>query len=160
MHRFENGMEEADTQAPLDVNEVSKNLRARAFHLAEDPEPQRVLEGIFGGVKKSARRAEFDDKATRTVSQWQHLADSYFNSDSWRPQNEFHDARLVDIDPSRPPSEPFLAEQLRKLFSTMRSQYSIYNDRYHRSGHLEDDQAQRKHQDIRGDYEQPGFRLS
>ena len=31
MHRFENGMEEADTQAPLDVNEVSKNLRARAL---------------------------------------------------------------------------------------------------------------------------------
>ena len=92
MHRFENGMEEADTQAPLDVNEVSKNLRARAFHLAEDPEPQRVLEGIFGGVKKSARRAEFDDKATRAGSQWQILADSYFNSDSWRPQNEFHDA--------------------------------------------------------------------
>ena len=54
MHRFENGMEEADTQAPLDVNEVSKNLRARAFHLAEDPEPQRVLEGIFGDVPSNA----------------------------------------------------------------------------------------------------------
>ena len=136
MCKFASGQEEAGRQ--LDVSEVSKNLKARAFHLADDPEAQRVLESIFGGVKKAARRSEFDDKSSRTVCQWQHLADEFFNSELWRPQNEFYDARLVDIDPSQAPSEPFLAEQLRKLFSTMRSQYSIFNDRYHRSGQLEE----------------------
>jgi hypothetical protein len=41
------------------------------------------------------------------------------------------------IDPFLPPEGPWSPEKLRATFSALRTQYSIFNDRYHRSGHLE-----------------------
>ena len=79
-----------------------------------------------------------DDKSTRAVSHWQHLADEFFNRAGWAPENEFVDTRLADINPSNPPPEPYSAEQLRTLFSAMRTGYSLFNNRYHRSGQLEE----------------------
>ena len=134
MHSFARCEEEE----VMDVNDVPKNARARAWHLADDPLSVGYLDLIFGGVKKSARRAEVDDKSTRAINQWQHLADEFYNRAGWAPENEFVDSRLSDIDPSKPPPEPYSAEQLRKLFSSMRTAYSVFNDRYHRSGQLEE----------------------
>jgi hypothetical protein len=122
----------------LDVGDISKNLRARAWHLADDAQATGYLEVIFGGVGKAARRAEVDDKVTRTLGNWKHLCDNFFNSDSWTPQNCFDNTRVSEICPSRPPEVPFSPEELRSLFSKMRSQYSLFNDRYHRSGQLVD----------------------
>ena len=79
-----------------------------------------------------------DDKSTRAAAQWQHLCTEFFNNESWVPENPFDDTRLRDINPSKPPNEPYQPEQLRKLFSKMRSCYSLFNDNYHASGQLEE----------------------
>ena len=129
-------MESSDTLNIENERDIPKNIRARAWHLADDPQSVGFLELIFGGVSKVARRTFSDDKSVRTENQWKILCDSFFNCPSWNPENQFDDSRVADIDPSKPPLEDYQPEMLRKLFSRMRSQYSIFNDRYHRSGHL------------------------
>ena len=128
---------EVPNESSLDVGDVSKNTRARVWHLADDPRAAGYLEVIFGGVGKAARRAQLDDKSTRTINNWKILCDEFLNSPAWCPDNPFEDCpRLVDIDPFHPPPTPFEAEELRSLFSKMRSQYSIFNNNFHRSGEL------------------------
>lgn len=119
-----------------DEKDIPKNLRARAWHLADDPQSVGFLEVIFGGVPKIERRAVTDDKNIRMENNWKILCDSFFNCAHWKPENPFHDSRVEDIDPSKPPCEDYQPEMLRKLFSSMRSKYSVFNDNYHRSGHL------------------------
>jgi hypothetical protein len=136
MFNFANPMVSDEGLEHLNIYDVPKNLRARVWHLASDPRAVGYLEFIFGGVNKQARRAQLDDKTSRAINNWQILCDDFFNSPSWCPENEFEDSRLVDIDPSMPPAEPFAPEKLRKLFSKMRSDYSTFHDRYHRSGQL------------------------
>mmetsp|Transcript_1450 Transcript_1450/g.2372 ORF Transcript_1450/g.2372 Transcript_1450/m.2372 type:complete len:379 (+) Transcript_1450:66-1202(+) len=138
MHKFANGVSDDEDGNPLDAGDIPKNLRARAWHLADDPQSVGYLEVIFGGVSKKERRAQLDDKATRSEAQWAHVCSEFFNNESWKPDNPFQDTRLLEIDPSKPPEEPYQPEVLRKFFSAMRTQYSIFNDRYHRSGHLEE----------------------
>ena len=70
MHKFANNVEADDNVIPLDLHEIPKNLRARAWHMADDPEGQKILDGIFGGVKKIACRTELDNKSSRAVNQW------------------------------------------------------------------------------------------
>ena len=60
--------EDENLASSLDVHDISKNLRARALSLANDPRAIQYLEWIFGGVKKKARRAELDDKSTRIAN--------------------------------------------------------------------------------------------
>ena len=121
----------------LDEYDIPKSLRARAWHLADDPRAVSYLEVIFGGVNKKARRAHLDDKTQRNHTYWGDLCEEFFNNPEWQPQNPFSDSRVEDLKPENPPPEPYAPEELRSLFSKMRSQYSIFNDRYHRSGQLE-----------------------
>jgi hypothetical protein len=116
--------------------DVSANVRARAMHVTDDPECIAFLELIFGGVNKKARREMLDDKSTRTLGNWKTLPDDKFNNPMWRPENTQSDGRVSSIDPSNPPLLPYLPEQLRTLFSGLRTQYSIFYDRYHRSDNL------------------------
>ena len=84
----------------------SANLRARCAMMAVDSSTVRILDQIFGGVTKDARRAVLDDKSQRTLGLWGVLATTFFNSDSWEPQPGFIDTRVADIDPSKPPPPP------------------------------------------------------
>ena len=59
-----NDVEEAEVV--LGPDEVSANLRARAMHLAKDPNAVEMIEIIFYGHKKKARREALHDKAMRT----------------------------------------------------------------------------------------------
>ncbi|KAJ1422042.1 hypothetical protein B484DRAFT_433099 [Ochromonadaceae sp. CCMP2298] len=93
--------------------DVSANVRARAMHMADDPECIPFLEIIFGGVNNKARRKMLDDKSTRTLSNWKTLADEKFNNVLWRPENKQNDGRVSTFDPSNPPLLPCLPEQLR-----------------------------------------------
>ena len=77
------------------------------MHLAEDPDSTLLLEEIFGGVSKEARRAQLDNKATRTASQWKDLADEYFNNPDWVPENTQEDERVSSINPKLPPDESY-----------------------------------------------------
>lgn len=120
----------------LEPGEVSANLRARVVHLAKDPETIGILEIIFSGVTKIARRTVTDDKTTRNASIWNMLCGKYFNNIDWRPENDVDDSRVSSLNPTLPPSEPYAPEKLRTLFCTMRTQYSLYYDRYHRSGQI------------------------
>ena len=98
----------------MDVNDVPKNARARAEHLADDPLSVGYLDLIFGGVKKRARRAEVDDKSLRAVNHWLYLVDEFNNRAGWAPENEFVDSRLSDIDPSKPSPGPYSVERYRR----------------------------------------------
>ena len=138
MQQFMNPPFEEDEESKcMDEYDIPKSLRARAWHLADDPRSVSYLEIIFGGINKKARRAHLDDKTQRNKNYWQELADDFFNNPEWQPQNPFSDTRVVDIKPQNPPTDPYSAETLRALFSKMRTQYSVFNDRYHRSGQLE-----------------------
>ena len=93
------------------------------IHLAADEDSQRILEEIFGGVPKDAAREALDDKTRRTKSLWSELADEFFNNKDWKPLNEQSDSRVSEINPSIPPVEPFSPEDVRSLFSSMRTKY-------------------------------------
>jgi hypothetical protein len=122
----------------LDVGEVPINLRARAMHLADDPDSVQILEHIFGGVGADSRRVELDDKSSRPINQWGLLCDKFFNLQTWCPVNEQEDHRVNGIDPRAAPTEPYTAEELRTLFSSLRTNYSVFYARYHASGHNEE----------------------
>lgn len=101
MHNFDNNIDDDDSH--LDLQDTPKNVRARAWHFANDTRAVGYSELIFGGISKQARRAELDDKSSRIINHWQILCDEFFNRANWAPENEFSDTRLIDIDPSKPP---------------------------------------------------------
>jgi hypothetical protein len=125
-----------NSQSILSASEINANLRARSCHMALDSDCVSLLELIFGGPPRGERRAALDDKSTRALSHWKRLADEKFNNADWKPQNSVLDSRVQDIDPSRAPLEPFAPEKLRALFSSMRTQYTVFTRRYHMSGLL------------------------
>ncbi|KAJ1408884.1 hypothetical protein B484DRAFT_403413 [Ochromonadaceae sp. CCMP2298] len=131
--------DDGDGDGPgLEPEDVPACLRARAAHMAEDPAASGFLEVIFRGANKKARREQLDDKNTRTPSVWKTLSDDYFNNPGWKPENCQTDSRVESINPALAPSEPWEPEKVRTLFSALRTQYSIFNDRYHRSGQIEE----------------------
>ncbi|KAJ1437282.1 hypothetical protein B484DRAFT_392819 [Ochromonadaceae sp. CCMP2298] len=62
--------EDGDEGPGLDPEDMPANIRARASHLADDPASTNILELIFGGVTKKARREMLDDKSTRNKDLW------------------------------------------------------------------------------------------
>jgi len=99
------------TRAEIAATDI--DLKARAWHLADDPRGLYILEMIFGGPAKEARRAVLDDKATRAGG-WIELADELFYNPEWKPENTATDSRVQSINPSKAPVEPWPPEDLRK----------------------------------------------
>ncbi|KAJ1426018.1 hypothetical protein B484DRAFT_464354, partial [Ochromonadaceae sp. CCMP2298] len=130
--------ENGDERPGLDPEDVPANLRARAAHLADETASTSILELIFGGVTKKARRETLDDKSTRNKDLWKLLCDDFFNSPNWMPENEQTDTKVSTINPRAAPLEPYAPEKLRALFSALRTQYTIFNSRYHLSGQIEE----------------------
>ena len=133
--------EEADDiedEQLLYSSEISANLKARAQHMALEPDCIPILESIYGGPPKGARRATLDDKTSRVPEAWKLLCDKWFNNLDWKPQNPQFDNRLNGINPVDPPVEPFSPEKLRALFSSMRTQFSVFTNNYHKSGFIEE----------------------
>ena len=130
-------VEAEDAKELANAGDIPMNVMARVAHLMVDPRTINVVIAIFRGPdEKAAARELLDNKSTRTIELWRELCDKYFNNEEWAPQNEQDDSRVSDIDPSKPPSESYAPEKLRALFSSMRSKYTVYYARHHKSGHL------------------------
>mmetsp|Transcript_26185 Transcript_26185/g.65481 ORF Transcript_26185/g.65481 Transcript_26185/m.65481 type:complete len:391 (-) Transcript_26185:136-1308(-) len=129
------GGDEAITRSAL--NDVCDNMKARVLHLIYDPESYAILTSCFAGPPKNDQRAVLDDKTTR-MRGWQQLTVKYYNNEKWRPANAITDTRVVHLDPSKPPAEPYPPEKLRALHSTIRTKLTIYLANYHASGNNED----------------------
>ncbi|KAJ1390980.1 hypothetical protein B484DRAFT_473481 [Ochromonadaceae sp. CCMP2298] len=138
VHSGGNDNEGDDDGAGLEPEDVPASLRARAAHMAEDPASSGFLELIFGGATKKARREQLDDKTTRTPGVWKTLSDDFYDNANWKPENCQTDSRVESIQPAAAPAVPFGPElqKLRTLFSSLRTQYSIFNDRFHASGQI------------------------
>ena len=52
------------------------------------------------------------------------------------PINQQDDSRIRTIEPGLVPNDSIEPEQLRSLFSSLRTQYTIFYNNYHRSGNL------------------------
>lgn len=118
--------------------EETVNLQARVAHMAvEGEESEAILVNIFSSqslLTKAARRSILDDKSVRNKELWLRLADDFINNSAWNPVNEFEDSRLDYVDPRFPPTKPITAEQLRKMWSDLRTKYSLVNENFNRSG--------------------------
>lgn len=114
-------------------------MLCRVVMLADDPTTSVTLEQIFSGPPKGEERAFLDDKANgRATGLWKELVEEYFNVPNWRPTNIFTDNRVSHLDPSKAPQQPWGPDQLRLQFSKMRTQFTLLNANFHKSGQMEE----------------------
>lgn len=100
------------------------HLRARAVHLVADESAVKLLNDIFPAVAEEKKRRE-DGKQIMVPNLWNSLAKDFFNSKEWRPVNTSSDPKLIHLNPSSPPSHPYTGSQLRTLFNSLRTHYSL-----------------------------------
>ncbi len=118
--------------------DLSMNLLIRLVHLVLDEICRPLMDLIFGGVTKELRRQMVDDKTLRTIEQWRHVADTFYNNILWKPQSVCDDTRCTGLDPSQAPTTPLSPEQLRALFTDVRTKYTKLNANYKASGQLQE----------------------
>lgn len=100
------------------------HLRVRAVHLVADDMAVEILNEVFPPAAVGKKKAE-DGKQVMVPNLWNSLAKSFFNSKEWRPVNVSSDPKLSHLNPSSAPSMPYTGSQLRTLFHTLRTQYSL-----------------------------------
>ena len=105
------------------------HLRARAVHLVTDPLAVEYLNDIFPPAAEERKKRE-NGKQVMIPNIWNTLAKDFFNSREWRPANVSTDPRLTGLCPSLPPSLPYTGSQLRTLFNTLRTRYSLSQHHY------------------------------
>ncbi len=120
----------------IDAGSVVPNLAARCLFLAHDPESFDALSEIFSG---DTCRAKVDDPSMSFDMQWSYIAETFFNADSWRPENNWAtmDSRCESIDPRLPPASPWTGDQIRKCFREYRFLITKCDDFFRRSGNVE-----------------------
>ncbi len=99
-----------------------------------DDETRETLEQI---VNPSTSRSSLDNRHERAPARWDYLATTYFNNEDWAPENLFlEDERVNMLDPSRPPVPTVTGQQLQKMMSKIKTEYTVVHGNFHQSGNL------------------------
>lgn len=126
-----------DGTAPI-ITKSNISIKARIATLVVNDGPKELLEQIFqGGIS----RQDLDNKELRPSAIWERLAKDYVNNPDWEPEvYKVNDARLdaLNINPLLVPSEPMTGEELRTMYSNMRTQYTKIYMNYKQSGKIEE----------------------